>query len=120
MSCSKCKRIDEEDMPTQPMELVSTITEFNDLHDFMGDEELDRALYLVVKLYNEKGRLTPDRAAQLIVELQTLATKFAVLGTYYMTIGKKGSDEIHKKNVYLTLKDAIGKLVDSLKYVSKV
>lgn len=107
-------------MPSNPMELVSTVTEFNDIHDFMQDEELDRAMYLVVKLYNEKGRLTPDRAAQLIVELQTLATKFAILGTYYMTIGKRGPEEVHRKNLYLTMRDAIGKLVDSLKYVSKV
>jgi len=106
-------------MPDQPLELISEVTEFNDLHDFMEDEQLDRALHLVVKLYLEKGRMNPAQAAALIVELQALATKFAVLGTYYMTIGKKGAEETHKKNVYMTLKDSITKLVDSLKYVSK-
>jgi hypothetical protein len=115
----------EEEMSESPLELVSTVTEFNDLHDFMDDEQLDRALHLVVKLYMEKGRMNPAQAAALIVELQALATKFAVLGTYYMTIGKKGSADLstqeinHRKNVYMTLKDSITKLVDSLKYVSK-
>lgn len=118
--CSKCSRIEEEELPETAMELVSTVTEFNDLHDFMEDEQLDRALYLVVRLYNEKGKMNPAQAAAVIVELQALATKFAVLGTYYMTIGKKGAPEVHKKNVYMTLKDSITKLVDSLKYVSKV
>lgn len=106
-------------MPDTTMELVSTVTEFNDLHEFMEDEQLDRALHLVVKLYMEKGRMNPAQAAAVIVELQALATKFALLGTYYMTIGKKGAEETHKKNVYMTLKDSITKLVDSLKYVSK-
>lgn len=106
-------------MSENAMELVSTVTEFNDLHEFMEDEQLDRAMHLVVKLYNEKGRLTPATAAALIVELQALSTKFALMATYYMTIGKKGTEEAHKKNVYMTLKDSISKLVDSLKYVSK-
>jgi len=119
VSCTKCLRIREEDMSDATMELVSSVTEFNDLHDFMEDDQLDRALHLVVKLYMEKGRMNPTTAAALIVELQALATKFALLGTYYMTIGKKGAEEIHKKNVYMTLKDSITKLVDSLKYVSK-
>lgn len=119
MTCESCQRIKEDDMSDSTMELVSTVTEFNDLHDFMEDEQLDRALHLVVKLYMEKGRMNPAQAAALIVELQSLATKFALLGTYYMTIGKKGTEETHKKNVYMTLKDSIGKLVDSLKYVSK-
>ena len=118
-ACKKCARIKEEDMSDSAMELVSTVTEFNDLHDFMEDEQLDRALHLVVKLYMEKGRMNPAQAAAVIVELQALATKFAVLGTYYMTIGKKGTEETHRKNVYMTLKDSITKLVDSLKYVSK-
>ena len=30
------------------LELISNITEFNDLHDFMKDEHLDKALAIVV------------------------------------------------------------------------
>lgn len=107
-------------MSDNPLELVSQITEFNDLHEFMGDEEVDRALHLVVKLLVNKGSVTPNVAPKLIVELQTLATKFAILGTYYQSIGKAGTRETHKKNVYYTLKDSITKLVDALKYTAKV
>ena len=74
----------------------------------------------MVKLLVNKGSVTPQLAPKLIVELQTLATKFAILGTYYQSIGKGGTKETHKKNVYYTLKDAITKLVDALKYAAKV
>jgi hypothetical protein len=118
--CTGCRRVKEEDMSENPLELVSQITEFNDLHEFMTDEEVDRALHLVVKLLMNKGTVSPALAPKLIVELQALSTKFAILGTYYQSIGKKGTVEAHKKNVYYTLKDSLSKLVDSLKYVAKV
>ena len=117
--CEGCERIKEEDMSENALELVSQVTELNDLHEFMEDEQVDRAMHLVIRLYMEKGRLNPVQAAALIVELQSLATKFALLATYYMTIGKGGSEATHKKNVFFTLNNSITKLVDSLKYVSK-
>lgn len=120
MTCQKCEKIGEEEMSENPLELISTITEFNDIHEFMKDEQLDRALHLVVKLIMERGKLTPQQAALLIVELQALATKFAIEATFYTGIGKDGTKEAHKKNVYFTMKEAINKLVDALKYVSRL
>lgn len=117
--CKSCRRVRDEDMSDNPLELVSKITEFNDLHEFMEDEDVDRALHLVVKLLMNKGTITPAAAPKVIVELQALATKFAILATYYQSIGKAGTREAHKKNVYFTLRDAITKLVDSLKYTAK-
>lgn len=119
--CRACTRVKESDMSDNSLELVSQITELNDLHEFMDDDDVDRALHLVVKLLMNKGSgLSPALAPKLIVELQALATKFAILATYYQSIGKAGTKEAHKKNVYFTLKDAIGKLVDALKYTAKV
>ena len=120
MNCKKCKRIRETELSENPLELVSTITQLNDIHEFMTDEQIDRAMHLVIKLMMEKGSVPSHQAPKLIVELQALATKFAMLATYYATIGKGGTDENHKKNVYFTMKDAIGKLVDALKYAAKV
>lgn len=120
MNCKKCKRVRDTELSDNPLELVSTVTQFNDVHEFMMDEDVDRAMHLVVKLLMEKGSIPSAQAPKLIVELQALATKFAVLATYYATIGKGGTDENHKKNVYFTLKDSITKLVDSLKYVARV
>lgn len=117
--CKGCKRTREKDMSEDnALELVSQITELNDLHEFMQDDDVDRALHLVVKLLMNKGG-TPANATRLIVELQALATLFAIKATFYQSIGKAGTKEAHMKNVYFTLKDAIGKLVDALKYSAK-
>ena len=100
------------------LELISDITEFNDLHDFMKDEHLDKALAIVVKLL-----MNPDvpsaKAPHLIMELQAMSTKFAVMASYYSTIAKDkaGTSNNNKKNVYYSVKESIDKLVDALKYV---
>jgi hypothetical protein len=118
-TCKGCRRVREKDMADDnALELVSQITELNDLHDFMEDDDVDRALHLVVKLLMNKGA-TPANAPKLIVELQALATLFAIKATFYQSIGKAGSKEAHMKNVYFTLKDSISKLVDALKYSAK-
>jgi hypothetical protein len=100
------------------LELISTITEFNDLHDFMQDEHLDRTMAIVVKLL-----MNPDvpaaKAPHLIIELQAMSTKFAVLASVYATIAKDkaGTANNNKKNIYYSVKESIDKLVDALKYV---
>jgi len=92
------------------LHLISDITEFNDLHDFMQDEHLDKALAIVVKLL-----MNPDvpsaKAPHLIMELQAMSTKFAVLASVYSTIAKD------KAGTDYSVKESIDKLVDALKYV---
>jgi hypothetical protein len=100
------------------LELISDITEFNDLHEFMKDEHLDKALAIVVKIL-----MNPDvpsaKAPMLIMELQAMSTKFAVMSSVYSTIAKDkaGTVNNNKKNVYYSVKESIDKLVDALKYV---
>ena len=100
------------------LELISQITEFNDLHNFMQDEQLDKALAIVVKLL-----MNPDvpasKAPLLIIELQAMSTKFAMLASVYSTIAKDkaGTENNNKKNIYYSAKESIDKLVDALKYV---
>jgi hypothetical protein len=100
------------------LELINDITEFNDLHEYMKDEQLDRALAIVVKLL-----LNPDvpaaKAPHLIIELQAMSTKFAMMASVYSTIAKDkaGSINNNKKNIYYSAKESIDKLVDALKYV---
>lgn len=100
------------------LELISDITEFNDLHEFMKDEHLDKALAITVKLL-----MNPDvpaaKAPQLIIELQAMSTKFAMLAAVYSTIAKDkaGTANNNKKNVYYSAKESIDRLVDSLKYI---
>jgi hypothetical protein len=99
---------------------ISEITEFNELNEFMQDEQLDRAMDLIIKLL-AKPDVPVSYATRLIVELQALSTKFAMLAAYYATIAKDraGSVNNHKKNIYYSTKEAIDKLVDSLKYAAK-
>lgn len=83
-----------------PIELISRITEFNEIHDFMQDDELDKALATVVKLIVRAGDVPPQKIPPLIVELQALSTKFAILASYYANMGKSGVKEVQKKNMY--------------------
>jgi len=100
------------------LELISSITEFNDLHEYMKDEQLDKALAIVVKLL-----LNPDvpaaKAPHLIIELQAMSTKFSMLASYYSTVAKDkaGTANNNKRNIYYSAKESIDKLVDALKYV---
>lgn len=102
------------------LELISEITEFNDMHEFMQDSDLDKAMAIVIKII-AKPDIPVSSATRLIVELQAMSTKFAMLAAYYATIAKDraGTANNHKKNLYYSTKEAIDKLVDSLKYAAK-
>lgn len=103
-----------------PLELISTVTEFNDLHEFMKDPEMDKAMEMVVKLL-----MSPDvpaaKAPTLIIQLQAMSAKFSMLSAYYSTIAKDkaGTPNNNKKNIYYSVKESLDKLVDALKYVVK-
>lgn len=103
------------------LELISKITEFNDLSEFMQDDELDIALARVVKLIM-RADVPASVAPKLIVELQALSTKFALLATHYATIAKgpSGSVNAQKKNIYYSTKEALNSLVDALKYSARM
>lgn len=107
----------EDGLPDNELQILSQIKEFNQIHDFMQDEQLDRALDIVLKLIVKRGEIPAIKAVPLIVELQALSTKFAFASAQYATFdsGPAKSEKAHKKNVYYSAKEAINKLVDSLK-----
>jgi len=102
------------------LELISQVTEFNDIHDFMNDEHLDNVLAYIVKLIMNP-EISPARATKLIVELQAYGAKMSILATYYSTIRKSpaGTTDNNKKNIYYTVANSIDRVVDSLKYAAK-
>lgn len=102
------------------LEYINQITEFNDIHDFMNDKDLDEAMALIVKIMM-KPDIPSVQAVALIGKLQAMSAKFGLLATYYTTIAKGPSGSINntKKNIYYTMKDSLDKLVDSLKYLAK-
>lgn len=115
--CRFCKKVKEDELSDNTLQLISQISEFNRLHDFMADDQLDRAMEIVVRLIVNHGDVKPGMLPRLIVELQALSTKFALASVQYATFdaGQARSDKAHKKNVYYSAKEAINKLVDALK-----
>lgn len=111
--------IDTKNMNTT--DLINTIAEFTDVHDFMKDEQIDRALAVIVKIIMNPD-VPPQKAVPLIAELQGLSAKFAILATWYATVekGSAGSVNHTKKNVYYSMRDALEKLADSLKYSARL
>lgn len=104
-------------MAEPAINLISEITEINDLSEYMQDKDLDEALALIIKLIT-KPDVPATKAPELIITLQALSTKFAILARYYTSF-EKGVDASKKKNVYYTVNAAIDRLVDALKYSAK-
>lgn len=109
----------DETQGKSPLELVSDIYEFLEISKYMEDDNLDKMLATVVKLIVRAGEVPPQKVPDLIVELQAMSTKFAILASYYANMGKGGVREVHKKNMYYTLKETLPKLADALKYQTK-
>jgi len=99
------------------IELISDLSEFNDMKEFMNDSDLDYALDLIIKLI-AKPDVPATKAPDLIVKMQALSAKFALMARYYTTF-EKGGENAKKKNVYFTAEDAINKIVDALKYSAR-
>lgn len=94
------------------VDLLNSINQFNEISDFMKDEELTNALVAVAKLIANPD-IPPAKATLLIVQLQAYSTKFAMLASWYSHVKK---DERAKKNIYYSAKDTTERLVDALKY----
>ena len=104
-------------MEKSTIEMISEITEFNDLSEYMNDPDLDTALDLIIKLIT-KPDVPSIKAPSLIVQLQAISAKFSVQARFYTTF-EKGGDASKKKNAYYTMADAVDKLVDALKYSAR-
>lgn len=107
-------------MANNTLELINQITEFNDLHNFMNDEQLDQALAIVVKLILDPN-VPPGKAPAVIINLQALSFKFKASAVLYQTFnrGSAGSLENNKKNVYHSVAEALDRVVDALKYSAR-
>lgn len=103
-----------------PLETISKLTEFNDLTEFMQDPQLDRALDLAIKCMADPN-IAAQKAPRLIVELQAISFKFSLKAVEYATIKKDRANTVnnHKKNIYYSTKEALDRLVDSLKYAAR-
>lgn len=103
-------------MSDDVIELVNEISEFSEISDYMNDEYLTEVLGLIVKLISQPD-IPATAAIPLIVRLEAMSAKFAMQASYYTNVNK--SDRA-KKNLYYSIVDATRRLVDALKYTTKV
>lgn len=104
-------------MTNGPYEYLSTVYELNETSLELSDPDLSQALDMVIKLI-AKPDVPVKAVAPLIVQLQAMAVKFKMQAKYYMIINKEG-EAGKKKNIYLSMSEALKDLVDSLKYLAK-
>lgn len=102
------------------LELISTVDELLEVHEFLKDDNVDRALSNVVKLMMNP-EIPSAKALPLIIELQAIAGVCSVKATWYATVAKDraGTANNSKKNIYYTLADVLDKIVSALKYSAK-
>jgi hypothetical protein len=100
------------------IDLVSQVTEMNDLSAFMQDEDLDMAMAYVIKMITKPEPESMATAPKVVVKLQALSAKFAIMARYYTTF-EKGPEASKKKNVYYTMAEEIDKLAAAVKYLSR-
>jgi hypothetical protein len=102
------------------IDLINEVQEFADIHEFANDPELSEALAMIVKIMM-KPDVPASQAPMLIAKLSAMSAKFAVLATWYSTMAKDkaGTPNNVKKNIYYTMKEALDRIVDALKYVAR-
>ena len=103
-------------MSDNVIELVNEVGEFTEIADYMNDEHLTEVLGLIVKLIGQPD-IPATAAIPLIVRLEAMSAKFSMEASYYTNVNK--SDRT-RKNLYYSITDASRRLVDALKYTTKV
>jgi len=99
-------------MSENTIDIINQINDFNDLSEYMQDEEITQALIAIAKLI-ARPDIPPDKAARLIIQIQAYSAKFAMLASWYANVKK---DDRAKKNIYYSAREALDKLSDALKY----
>jgi len=110
--------LDTEDRSAS--EIISDVTELNEMSLYLMDEDVDEAMATVIKLV-AKPNVPANVAAPLVVKLQALSTKFALQAKYYMLYGSVETKEekTRKKNTMMTLSAELEKLANAVKYLVK-
>lgn len=98
------------------IDLVNEVAEFSEISEYMSDEHLTEVLGLVIKLIAQPD-IPASAAVPLIIRLEAMSAKFNMEASYYTNINK--SDRA-KKNLYYSITDSTRRLVDALKYTTKV
>ena len=98
------------------IDLVNEVSEFTEISEYVNDDHLTEVLGLVIKLIAQPD-IPASAAVPLIIRLEAMSAKFNMEASYYTNINK--SDRA-KKNLYYSITDSTRRLVDALKYTTKV
>lgn len=96
-------------------EILNEVAGFAEVAGYMDDPEFTKALEMIVKVMANPD-IPPHKARSLIVWCDALASKFAMLASYYAHIKR---DDRAKKNMYFTGKESMQRMSDALKYILK-
>jgi len=93
--------------------LLEQINSLYEIAEYMGDEELKKALEFIAKVI-----VKPDVPVEVVVvemiRLQAIATKCAMKATYMANVEKTDRP---RKNMYYTASAELDKMVSALKYL---
>lgn len=95
---------------------LKDVAELQEIADFLEDEDVTRALALILKLSEESP--SPQVVVRLITELQAKSFILKMKAKYHMIL-QSGTDSTKRKNLYFSMSEGIDRVVDSLKYVVK-
>jgi len=94
-------------------EVLNTVAEFQEVSEYMNDEEFTKVLELIVKIMSQPD-IPPEKAKLLVVQCEGYAAKFAMLASFHAHIDKR---DRAKKNMYYTGRDSMQRMADALKYI---
>jgi hypothetical protein len=100
------------------LEYVSGLHDLVDLYEFVGSDDLAEAMDLAIKCV-AKPDIPHATARTSLLKMQALAFQFRMqAATYtYIHVGKTGSEENVKKNVYFAASEQCHELAQTLKYM---
>lgn len=106
-----------------PLFIISKVRDFVEVYEFLEkDKDVKDALELVIKSISNPGRVPPEKAASLVMQMQGYSAKFAIQAAIYTTLKKDraGTEFNMRKNIYYTLAEQMDKLAAAMKIVAKL
>jgi hypothetical protein len=94
-------------------ELLNDATELLEVANYLDDPQVTEALELIVKLMASPD-VPPQKAAPLIVKVESFAAKFKIMAAYNTHINKT---DRARKNLLYSLSESMERVAGGLKYL---
>lgn len=101
------------------LELVSNVSEINNISEELNDELVDEALGIIIRL-TMNDDVTPGAAAKLVVKTSAMSQQFKMRAKNFMYFETSASqDKKARKGIYMSLHESLEALSNALKYIAK-